>query len=370
MTNILNGYRGNKNTKDGVAAIVNTYDQTIMAKDEKIPPATDEKDSSVEPIVSKTKTRVNRKGELIEKTKWKNTDTGRKGGSKKVTGPTTVDYDADVIAGALFSSPGSDDETTTPTPPVVTKTEGIKTPAPPDSGETPPSITPPGPPSPGGETKPVKTKGWRESYTPEVAKKWEGEGGFAAYKAAGLKWKEKQKGTTKPPDESSNELIKMKPRGITPIEVNTPPVELTKIESDRKVEESSWEKGKNKIKKTKTTKPPYNPRRPGGEYSTTSSTSCGKGGCIGPGGIEGMFSSDFTSKDRRQINKQLRKSNRAGRQTYREEMGDARWHNRQKKKQSSSNTAYRQHRSGLTLNQRIKKMGSNLASKFRGSGII
>ena len=340
---ILNGYRGNKNTRDDVAAIVDTYDQTLMSTKDKTPPVDDTEPTETSAIKSKTKTRVNRKGELIEKTKWKNTDTGRKGGSKKVTSPTTVDYDADVIAGAFFSSPGSDSKTTTPTPPAPTSTKGIKTPAPPDSDKTPGGITPPGPPSPGGETTPVKTKGWRESYTPEVANKWEGKGGFDAYRTAGLKYNEKQKGITTPPDKSSNELVKMKPRGITPIKVNTPPVKLTNIESDRKVDESAWEKGKNKIKRTKTTKPPYNPRKPAGEYSTQFSTSCGKGGCIGPDGVEGMFTSDFTNKDRREINKSLRKSNRASRQDYRQQMADTRWHNRQqnvsKRNSKGTNTA-------------------------------
>ena len=119
---ILNGYRGNKNTKDDVAAIVDTYDSTIMAKDEKIPPG-EEKVPPVEekenPIVTKTKTRVNRKGELIEKTKWSNTESGRKGGSKKVTSPTNVEYDADALAGLSFLTTGSNSETITPTPPVV-----------------------------------------------------------------------------------------------------------------------------------------------------------------------------------------------------------------------------------------------------------
>jgi hypothetical protein len=337
---ILNGYRGNKNTKDDVAAIVDTYDPTIMAKtDEKVPPVEKKED----PVVSKTKTRINRKGELIEKTKWKDTDTGRKGGSKKVTSPTNVEYDANALAGLSFLTPGSNSETTTPTLPVKTKTEGTTTPAPPDSDKKPGGITPPGPPSPGGKTTPVETKGWRESYTPEVANKWEGKGGFDAYKTAGLAYNEKQKGTTTPPDELIKEIESMKPRGIAPMGIKIPPIEMTNIKIDREVDESSWEKGKGKLKRTKTTKPPYNPRRPVGEYSTKSSTSCGKGGCIGPNGVEGMFTSDFTNKDRREINKNLRKSNRAGRQDYREQMADTRWHNRQqnvsKRNSKGTNTA-------------------------------
>ena len=351
---ILNGYRGNKNTRDDVAAIVDTYDQTLMSTKDKTPPVDDTEPTEASAIKSKTKTRVNRKGELIEKTKWKNTDTGRKGGSKKVTSPTTVDYDADVIAGAFFSSPGSDSKTTTPTPPVTTSTKGTTTPGVETKPETKPYV------------KPLKSEdkkpgtSYRDAYEKTDKSK-----PFEQFRTDAIQWNidhpsSTTKGSITPPDQSSNELVKMKPRGMTPIKLNTPPVQLTNIESDRKVNESEWEKGKNKIKRTKTTKPPYNPRRPAGEYSTKSSTSCGKGGCIGPNGVEGMFTSDFTNKDRREINKNLRKLNRASRQDYRQNMADTRWHNRQEKigKRNSrgTNTASVREFAGPNLKRSLSRL--------------
>ena len=114
----------------------------------------------------------------------------------------------------------------------------------------------------------------------------------------------------------------------------------------------SWSIGFNRKKKDKGD-------QPAGEYSHTFSTSCGKEGCIGPDGVEGMFTSGFTNKDRRQINKKERKLNRAGRQDRREEMSDIRQKKRRNKRNTPrKNTAYRQH--GPGLKKRLRKIKSRI----------
>ena len=228
---------------------------------------------------SKTKTKTKKfgpdKGSEITTTKYKIRDpkTGKvieKGGSKTVVDPTSYDISGDFVPGlGLMFNPNTTDPVIPPevtkkeTDPTTTPGDVTTTPPVPDSGETPPGITPPGPPSPGGETKPVKTKGWRESYTPEVAKKWEGKGGFEAYKTAGIKWNEEQKAKTNitPGNETkgdpyAEDIQKMKPRGIKPIEVNTPSTLTYDVQEESGEKTDHWRKRKGEKKKFKTTRPP------------------------------------------------------------------------------------------------------------------
>ena len=71
---ILKGYRGNKDPEDNIKDITSTYGNG------------DGKDNNPN-VVSKTKTKVKKDGTVITKTKYKDTRTGEKGGSKTIEGP-------------------------------------------------------------------------------------------------------------------------------------------------------------------------------------------------------------------------------------------------------------------------------------------
>lgn len=309
-------------------------------------------------VKSKSKTKINRKGELVTKTRWKDTETGRKGGSKTVVSPITTTYDTDIIKGYLKSKikPGS--ETITPTPGIPKETKGTTTPPTTTKGDTKPYIKP----LKGDDKKPVTS--YRAAYEKTDKSK-----PFEQFREDAIQWNidnppSSTKGSTTPPTDESNELLKIKLRPGGKIKVDTPPVVMMSINMKQEVDESNWEKGPKQRFKTKRNPPPYNPTKPpAGEYSTTSSTSCGKDGCIGSDGIEGMFSSDFTNKDRRQFNKAQRKITKTGRQDYREAMSNVRKDNRSNKKFRGKYTNTQLHL-GTSIKTKLQRTFPKIMQKF------
>ncbi len=329
---VLNGYRGNKNPEDDIKDITSTYDKSIMPGN-----GDDDKEGNGngdDGVVVKKKEKVNKKGELITVTKTKDPRTGKKTFHKHTQGPTTIDATGQITGGGEGNL--DIEYETKPFKPTVETTPGTE-------GESKPYV------------KPIKKPSFKEAY-----EKTDKSIPFEEWKQKAIKWNKDN-----PPSPPKPDLIKIEPRPAVQLvqKVKSDITPLNTIDINTYSKDESWTKRKGKKKKKFDTPPPKKERNPGGEYSTQSSTACTKEGSCGPGQLysSGMFSAP-TNKERRQINKGLRESNRASRKDYRDAMSDVRWHNRQvAKNRSKGDHGYKQHGPGF------KKRMANLKARLKGA---
>jgi len=268
-------------------------------------------------VITKSKTKVKKfgkdKGTVVTKTKYVNTKTGEKGGSTKKVGPIKGSTS---LSGNITINKST---TTTPEPnkPTVRLNPPSSTPGTDKPSENKPYV------------KPIKKTTYREAY--EKTDKSEP---FEVFKEKAIKWNKENKPSSTPPSEKLD-LPRMTPR--QPVLITQPKSSIS-INLDpssnlsQKVSEESWKKRKGKSK-VKVKKPPTSgPPRIDPPLSTDFSNACTKEGTCGRGQLysSGMFGSP-TRKDIRQINKMQRQYNKAGRQSFREQMKPI----RQKKRQQA-----------------------------------
>jgi len=327
---VLKGYRGNKNPEDDIKDITSTYDKSIM------PGNGNEGGEDNNPIVTKEKTRVKKDGTVITKTKYKNTRTGEKGGSKTIEGPIK-EKESYSGGGGITTDITYETEPFKPTVKTTPSTETTPT-------ETPAKDKP--------YVKPIKKPSYEDAYKKADKTKYPT---FDSFKEAAIKWNKQQQPTKTEPTKTQPTLEKIPSR---PAVKFTPKIKTT-ISSDpiktheQEIKTESWKKRKGKDK-VKIQDPPRKKEfAPPSLYSTKFSASCTKEGTCGPGQLygSGMFGTP-TAKDRRAINKQMRQYNRASRQGYRSQMADIKAQQRDAKKASrgKSNTSYT---SNLKRNSRV-----------------
>ncbi len=320
---ILKGYRGNKDPEDNIKDITSTYGNGG---------GEDENPN----VVSKTKTRVKKDGTVITKTKYKDTRTGEKGGSKTIEGPVKQ-KEGYTGGGGIKTDVTYEYE---PFKPTVEKTPSTNTPV----TKTPATDKP--------YVKPINKPSYEDAYEKADKTKYPT---FDSFKEAAITWNKQQNPTQTKPTQTKPTLEKIPSKPAVKI---TPTVKTT-ISSDpiktheQEIKTESWRKRKNKDK-VKTQDPPRKKQfAPPSLYSTKFSASCTKEGTCGPGQLysSGMFGSP-SAKDRRSINKQMRQYNRASRQNYRSQMADIHAQKRDARKASrgKSNTSYS---SNLRKNARV-----------------
>ncbi len=302
----LDGYRGNG------ASFANLTSKGLMG-------ASQENETTVDPVTGvKTKRRVNRKGQIIEKTKYKNKTTGEKGGSKKIITPGTLTTQNDntIIGGLNLTVSNSNSITPNPTKtdPVITPPGGkIKTSP---SGPPDKKVIPPAPPG-----KKATDPG---EYMKGLSNRFKGTPGMELFDKGYIgKDRVKEYDGLYNPGLWQKKMVPKKAKTID-LSSNLKVIPVSKVSYEDKVEEKSWSKKKKKTKEKfkSSTLTRRQPPVPDGLFSTKSSTDCGKGeGKCSPGGLhtEGMFGSP-TGKDRRDINKQMRKVNKSSRKTYRKDI--------------------------------------------------
>lgn len=320
---ILKGYRGNKDPEDNIKDITSTYSNGG---------GEDENPN----VVSKTKTRVKKDGTVITKTKYKDTRTGEKGGSKTIEGPvkqkegytgggsikTDITYETEPFEPTVKTTP-------------VTETPATKTPA-----KDKPYV------------KPINKPSYEDAYKEADKTKYPT---FDSFKEAAIKWNKQQQPTQTEPTKTQPTLQKIPSKPAVKI---TPKIKTTISSNpikthEQEIKTESWRKRKGKDK-VKIQDPPRKKQfAPPSLYSTKFSASCTKEGTCGPGQLysSGMFGSP-SAKDRRSMKKQMRQYNRASRQGYRSQMADVRAQQRDAKKASrgKSNTSYS---SNLRKNTRV-----------------
>jgi len=279
-------------------------------------------------VVTKTKTKKKRfgpdKGSTVTTTKYVNTKTGEKGGSKRTVGPVTQNAN---IKGSGEANVTLDYDVK-PFSPTITPTPSTSKPVTSEDGDTKPYV------------KPLKKPSYRETY-----EKTDKSVPFEDWKGKAIKWNKDNPPANTPPRETPPKLEKVPARpavSITP-KLNTDIRLDASTTYNQPVKEESWSKKKGKKKENP---PPKVPSL----HSTESSVSCTKEGECGPGPgrmhSEGMFGT-MSGKQKREINKQQRKINRASREDFRGQMADHRKDKRQDnlrkmKNTFSKSTAYKQ----------------------------
>jgi len=385
----LNGYRGN-NSAFKTLSDRGLIGASMKDGDKKGKTKTVDKSGTV----TKKKYKIDRHGNKIIKEKYKNVKTGEKGGKKTTIKPTEVKYDASLVANALSTISGGGGGEIKPkvkiTPPSTDKTPGGETP--PGGKVKDPSIKPPSttpiPPSDGGEkpdpndggdvpkAKPGQKQfeGTPDEWMTNISTKWPGvDGKTMAEKGHIHKGRidEYDKTYYKPKKENIEPMARIEAKPIANLNLKTTDRALVMPKSNLEVtggiDVEHWrkKKGKKKEKDIPPPKPPKNPPIPE-MPSTEFSTACdkGKGLCKSPFSTDtsGMFGTP-TRKDKRNINRGLRKVNKLNRQQYREDLSTAREWKRDDRKDARQGGYAKEQRQRERIQNQNRRKSNRLKNK-------